>query len=155
MTLDDNPAAALRFSAMNALARREHSRTELERKLREKFPEHSELIAEVLDRLAAEGLQSDQRFAESFCRYRIGRGQGAIRILAELRGKGIPSGQAATALNALEQDWFELAQDVCQRRFGSVPATDAREQGKRYRFLQYRGFNQDQIRYALSGQTDE
>ncbi len=144
-----SPAAQIRLAAMNALARREHSRSELEQKLSGRFADCRGLIARELDALAEQGLQSDQRFVEMLCTSRVGRGHGRLRIASELRHKGITPEQAAAALDALSVDWFELAAEVARRRFGETPAADYRDRGKRVRYLQYRGFTQDQIRHAL------
>jgi regulatory protein len=53
--------------------RREHSRVELHRKLAHKgFP--TDLIEDELTRLVEERFQDDDRFAESYIRYRAGSG---------------------------------------------------------------------------------
>ena len=157
MSDDENPAAKLRLSAMNSLARREHSRTELERKLAAKFPDHQALIPGVMERLTEQGLQSDERYVESFCQSRISRGQGFARIRNELRQRGVAEQLAVDVLNRLEVDWFDLARSVARRRFGAVRAESNREIAKRIRFLRYRGFNQEQINHALesAGADDE
>ncbi len=116
MAEEENPAAKLRLSAMNSLARREHSRGELERKLAAKFPDYRELVPEVLDRLAEQGLQSDERYVASFSRARVSRGQGFARIRNELRQRGIHDSQAEETLQRLEVDWFELARRPAQIR---------------------------------------
>lgn len=149
MAPEDNVAAKVRLSAMNLLARREYSRAELEQKLSTKYADCKGLVPGVLDRLAEQGLQSDERYVLSFCRARISRGQGRQRIINELRQRGIDSIMAESVLDGLEVDWFELASDVARRRFHNKQAENPRDIIKRMRFLQYRGFNQDQIRYAM------
>ena len=70
-----NDVPVLRRAAMDYLARREQSFYELTQKLNKKFPESdSDLLVEVLDILKAENLQSDDRFTESYVRYRKSRG---------------------------------------------------------------------------------
>ena len=54
----------IRRSAMNLLARREHGFNELVLKLSQRFPK--DRAVEQVDRLQKEGLQSDDRFVESF-----------------------------------------------------------------------------------------
>ena len=146
---DDSTAGKMRLAAMNFLARREYSRAELEERLARKFPDHQHEVAAVLDRLNEQGLQCDRRFAEAFCRSRIARGQGRLRIVTELRQKGIPATSADAALDSTDVDWFELAAEVARRRFGEGPPDSRKEFARRLRFLQYRGFNADQVRYAL------
>lgn len=140
-------AAQLRFAALNALARREHSRAELYQKLASSG--NTELLEQVLDHLQEQGLQSDLRFAESYCRSRIARGYGWLQIAQGLRGKGIGGELSNEVRHGLDVDWFALAVDAAVKRFGHKPCGDNREKARRIRFLQYRGFNGDQVRHAL------
>lgn len=149
MSEEEDPAQALRVAAMNALARREHARAELERKLQGKPGACPELVTQVLDRLAEQGLQCDGRFAEAFCRSRYQRGHGPVRIAGELRQRGVNERHIERGLAELEADWFDLARSVIVRRFGENPPEDYKDKARRMRFLQYRGFDQEQIRHAL------
>lgn len=138
--------------AIRLLARREYSRVELERRLVAKG--HAmDSIDETLDRLAAEGLQSDERFAEIFVRSRIARGQGPIKIRAELGERGIDRELARTALDEArltdEVDWHALACVTLARRFPD-PGETPRERARRERFLAGRGFDFEQVRHALA-----
>lgn len=133
-------------SALNILARREHSRAELQTKLERKFPEDIEEIPRVLDRLVELGLQSDERYAEMWLRSQIAKGRGPVRIIGEARQRGI--GQRIEALlHDQEYDWFEAALDVARRKFPSGIVFE--QQPKLYRYLAYRGFSSDEIRYAV------
>ena len=142
-------AVDLRRGAMDLLARREHSRQELQLKLGRRFDVEPEIISRVVDQLAREGLQSNQRLAEAYLRYRSNRGQGPLKIKAELRGKAVENDLIDEAFNAANIDWFAQAVLVLNKRFGESPATDATQQAKRARFLQQRGFSFDQI-YAVT-----
>lgn len=73
---------------MDLLARREHGRVELTRKLRQRGAS-DELIGPELDRLAEEGLLSEARYLESFIRYRSSSGYGPARIREELGQRGL------------------------------------------------------------------
>ena len=144
----------LRRAAIDLLARREHSRKELLNKLRsraELLDELEEVLEEVLDRLEQDGLFSDERFAESFVRSRIGRGHGPMRIRQELRQKGIENELCALAIEAADADWYELARACRERKFGTGKPKDYRERAKQMRYLQYRGFSMDAINEATSG----
>ena len=147
-----NADASPRDVALQLLARREYSRVELARKLQQKSFDGDEIEA-CLDALAEQSLQSDARFAESFVRSRIARGQGVIRIKGELRQRGIDQETLTAALEAVEEreaiDWFELAKETLARRYDS-PGDTPKERAKRERFLATRGFDFEQIRYALS-----
>ena len=78
----------IRRAAMNMLARREYSRLELEDKLSQKFA-NPNAVTLVVNRLRTENLQSDSRYIEAFVRSKIARGQGLLKIQAELLNKGI------------------------------------------------------------------
>ncbi len=130
-----------RLSAMNMLARREQSRKELENKLGTRF--EADVINRVLDDLKSEGLQSDQRFLESFVSSRINRGQGPLKISYELRNKGIAVEAIADQLEPYAENWLEIAKDVLERKFGEEPPADYKERQKRQRFIASRGFPND------------
>lgn len=138
----------LRLAAINLLARREHSRLELAQKLRRRFGEGA-LLDEVLDALAAEGLQSDTRFAESFLRQRVERGYGPLRVRQEMRERGLDEGVINGAERELAPDWDALAEQVYQRKYAASPVGDARERARRARFLQSRGFHHQSFRHLL------
>jgi regulatory protein len=144
---DSGPSSAdIRRAAMNLLARREHGRTELVQKLMKRFDSVQDLIEEEVDKLQKDGLQSDSRLAEAFIRARFNRGQGPVKIKAELRGKGVDESIVSAAFASDETDWFQLVSDVAERRFGDTPPFDAKERAKRGRFLLQRGFSTDHIR---------
>lgn len=138
-------APALRKVAMDLLARREHGRHELARKLRQRGVEDAELLAQVLDRLQADGLLSDERFVESLIRRRALSGQGPGRIRDELQQQGIERSRIQQALEASGFDWDQLLEEVWARKFAGVLPADRREQGRQMRFLTYRGFSVGQI----------
>jgi regulatory protein len=145
---EDWTAARAEAFAVRLLARREHSRAELARKLgRRGVPE--DLVAATLEALGARRLQSDTRYAETLVASRIGRGQGPVRIRRELAEQGVSAAEIDAALDAAEADWFELAREVRRRRFGAAPPTDWNERARQARFLEYRGFSGEQIRAAL------
>jgi regulatory protein len=146
-------AAACRRQALGFLARREHSRLELERKLASRaYPKA--LVAETLDDLEADGSLRASRFAESFVRVRADRGQGPLRIRMELRERGIDDSEAAAALESRDYDWVTIARRAREKRFGpDLPAVFA-ERSKQARFLEYRGFGHAQIRAVLDADSD-
>jgi regulatory protein len=130
------------------LARREHARTELGRKLSQRGFSES-LVGEVLDALEAENLLSDRRFTESFVEQRMARGQGPLKIRHELRERGISAELAKQCIDAVRQSWCEQALAVRHKRFGAESPADIRERSRQARFLAQRGFEQEHIRFAL------
>lgn len=142
------PEQAVMDSALRLLSRREHSRRELEQKLRQRQFEE-ELITLVLDRLEQRQWLQDARFAQVQVRQQVYKKHGPLRIRAELQRKGVPSEDIAAALEVQDTDWFELARACHHGRFGDAPITDFKERARRMRYLQARGFGPDHIRYAL------
>jgi regulatory protein len=138
--------------AVSLLARREHSARELANKLGSRGYA-AEAVASALERLAAERLQSDERFAEAYLRQRSQKGYGPQRIAAELRERGIEDSLISEAFRRAEGegevDWFELAAGVYQKKFGSEPPDGMKERAKRQRFMLYRGFSHEQIAEAM------
>jgi regulatory protein len=148
---DEDAAAVqkrLRVTALRALTRKEYGAAELQRKLEQKgFP--TELVGQVLTKLRDEGLLNDQRYAEAFVRQHVGRGHGPVRIRAELRMSRLPDDAIEAALELATTDWEQLAHAVRCKRFGTTPPRNGAERAKQGRFLQYRGFDSDQIRAAF------
>jgi regulatory protein len=138
-------AAAAR-TAVAWLARRDLPSEELRRRLYAKGFE-AETVAAVVDALGRDGTLNDDRYARNYVIYHAGRGQGPLRIAAELRSRGLPEGLIETAL-ANGPDWEALAARVCRTHFGVQPPTGRAEQGRQARFLQYRGFSADHINAA-------
>jgi regulatory protein len=145
----DNPVAVRRV-AMDLLARREHGRVELVRKLRQRGAPQ-ELIDSALDRLTAEGLLSESRYLESFVSSRGRAGYGPLRIREELAQRGLPRSDIEQALSEAEIDWDEQLRELWQRKFAGQLPTDMREKAKQMRFLVYRGFSQEQVGRLLRG----
>ena len=139
--------------ALELLARREHSRRELTRKLGTRgFPD--DVIAPVLDELERSGSLADARFTDSFVRSRVGKGQGPQRIRAELAQRGIADTEADEALRSSDVDWRETIRAVRRKKFGAELPRDYAERARQARFLQYRGFSNEQIRAALELDAD-
>lgn len=139
-----NPAE-VREAALRLLARREHSRIELTGKLTRKGWSES-VVEQVVDDLAEANLQSDERYAESYVRQRISKAYGPVRIRAELYERGIDRSLAARAMETESPDWFAIAADWYERRYGPKPPADLKEKSRRQQALARRGFTHDQVR---------
>jgi regulatory protein len=147
------PATSLKSKALRMLASREHSRAELKRKLEAKAEEGDDVEA-VLDRMVETGLQSDERFAESYVRARATR-LGKSRLQYELVKRGVTQEQADIALSdVLEEDELTRARGVWLKKFGQPPG-DRQEWARQARFLQSRGFSAEIIRKLLRDGFDE
>lgn len=149
----DNPVA-VRRAAMDLLARREHGRVELLRKLRQRGAS-DELIEPALDRLAEEGLLSESRYLESFIAYRARAGYGPLRIREELTQRGLSRADVEQALRDSGIDWAAYLLDCWQRKYsGRLPQTP-RERAQQGRFLSYRGYPLELIGRLLRGALDD
>jgi regulatory protein len=144
-------AIEARKKAMDFLARREYGQQELIRKLADKGFDHT-VAEQAVGKLTADGLQSDQRFAEAFVQSRINQGKGPVRIRLDLGQRGIEAAAIERAMEAMAADWRELAREVRRRKFGSGEPPDFKSKAKQMRFLQYRGFGPDHIQAAFNGE---
>jgi regulatory protein len=144
--------------ALRYLAQREHSRAELKRKLARAVQDLSPADAQAqidaaLDELAAKGLLSEERTAQSVLRTQ-GRRFGLRRLRQTLQAKGLATDLVALTLQQARATELERAREVWQRRFGQAPA-DAAERARQMRFMAGRGFEADIIRQVVQGGGDE
>lgn len=142
---------SIRRAAMNLLARREHGYVELARKLRQRGAE-AEMIDVELQRLADDGLLSEERYVESYIRSRANAGRGPMRIREELAQRGLVRELVERALAEAVIDWQAQMEDLWQRRF-SGQIIDLKDKAKQSRFLAQRGYAVDDIRRLLDGQS--
>jgi regulatory protein len=151
-------ALSVKGRALRYLSQREHSRVELERKLARHVQDTEDAsapaqIAAALDDLAAKGLLSEARTAESVLNSQ-GRRYGVRRLKQTLQGKGLAPELVASTLQQARGTELERAQEVWRRRFGE-PAADAAERARQMRFLAGRGFEGEVIRRVVRGAEDE
>lgn len=138
----------LRGRALRLLARREHTRLELERKLGPHVEDGAELAA-LLDDLTTRGWISEARVVEQLVHAKRGR-YGASRIRRLLLERGVSEALIAPALAALKADEVESARAVWRRKFTATPR-NAAERARQVRFLQYRGFSIDAAMRVVRG----
>ena len=137
-------ATQLRARALRLLARREHSRRELERKL-SPYAESSEALDVLISELKTKSQLSEARFAEERAR-QLSRKYGAARIRQDLKSKGV--GEELVEHVSSDGD-LERARAILERKYRQ-PAATREERAKRMRFLQSRGFSFDIIFKLLS-----
>jgi regulatory protein len=158
-TLDAEKAAdprAAHSAAIALLARRDHSRLDLDRKLAQRGYAPA-AIAEALATLSDNNLVNDDRFSENFVAFRARRGQGPARIRQELKRSGMDAETIQAAIKGRDDapDFLSLARQARARKFGSELPKDRKERARQARFLQYRGFSTDHIRAALEGDPED
>lgn len=127
----------LRARALRLLARREHSRAELRRKLAPHAEEGVDLEA-LLDDFTRRGWLSEERFVEQTVRAKA-RKYGPLKIAHHLRGKGIDEAGVERGLAQARAEEGEALASAWRSRFGRLPADEA-EKARQVRFLQQRGF---------------
>lgn len=137
---------------MRLLSTREHSFSELERKLHKNDDCHDDVLA-VIEQLRVEDMQSDDRFTEAYIHSRQQRGFGPVRIRQELRERNISDELISLHLQANDAQWNELVRQVCEKKYGKLVPTSHPDKIKQSQFLQYRGFTSEQIRQIF--RTDE
>lgn len=146
----------VRESALRLLARREHSRGELRRKLGEKFGRgFAGEIERELEDLAGRDLLSDLRFARAYAREVSGR-FASRRIRAELQKRGVGADEIASALAELEGDGdgdseLNRAREMVarRRRVGVDSEAEAKERARLIRWLAGRGFSFETAKRAV------
>jgi len=138
----------LRQQAIRLLARREHTRVELARKLAFRGVAAGDAQA-AIDKLADAGWQDDTRFAELLVRSRASAGYGPAFIRAELGTHGLGSEAVAGAVDSFDGDWDENARDLVRRRHPDALAGDRAAQRKAADFLLRRGFAMEHVRAAM------
>ncbi len=139
----------LKVRALRFLARREHSRAELARKL----APHAESPASlevVLNELAAKRQLSDERYAEVRAHW-LARKFGAAKIRQDLKSHGVAE---AVIDRVSDEGDFDRARTILARKYRGAAAT-REERAKRARFLQGRGFSYDIIVRVLKLESNE
>jgi regulatory protein len=150
--VDALDAKAARAAALDALARRDHSAEDLRRKLLDKGYD-AVVVAPLLEALRAEKLLDDRRYTENFVAYHAARGQGPLRIRAELRRHGLEGALIEESLDAFP-DWIVHVRNARQKKFGGQLPSAYPDKQRQARFLGYRGFTSAQIRSALGFDID-
>ena len=168
-------SVSLKARAIGLLANREHSRSELGRKLlrlarAQALKERRALgqaatedadtgpaadlpatVNALLDWLQAQGYLNEARFIESRVNARAPR-YGNLRIQQELSQHGVAPDEASRL--ALKQTELARARQVWQRKFGQI-AQDAAGRAKQMRFLAGRGFSTEVIRKLVQGRDED
>jgi regulatory protein len=142
------PQLSLKGRALRLLSQREHSRSELERKLAKHAEDPAE-IDRVLDDLQDKGFIDQQRVADSVVHRRSVK-LGAMRIRQELQAKGLDAEIVSRAVANLRATELDRAREIWRRKFDAPPA-DANERAKQARFLAARGFDGDVVWRVLAG----
>lgn len=127
-------------SAVYSLAMREHSRSEIRNKLKRKEYSGDVDLDALLDILEEKDYLNEERFTESFIRYRIARGQGAVKIVNDLKIRGVSSYLINRSIQEADVDWLVVATEQREKKFGEGQPIDIKGKARQVRFLAGRGF---------------
>lgn len=135
-------------AVINLVSRREHSRLEVKQKLLQKaYP--PQLVEQAISSCCESDYINDTRYCSSFIRIKSNKGFGLTRIKMELKQKGINAERIQQSIEELELDWFQLALQCYRKKYASVAICDFKERQKRQRYLFSRGFDSEQVRFAI------
>lgn len=144
----------LRTRALYWLGQKEFSVSDFRNKL-QRVCADLDMIEQLLQDFIARDWLNEQRYMTSFVRQKISAGLGQYRIKQELNQHGIKSSESELYFEQMEFDWFEQALATYQKKYGQSQCDDFKEKGKRFRYMQYRGFSPDQIKYAMEAQAQD
>ncbi len=148
MSVEKNNPKKIKQFCLQLLARREHSFDELLHKSLARGYEKEQTVL-VLQELAKEGWQNDRRYAEIYCRQRMAKGYGPVRINYELHQRGIDDFQLDAVMEDMGKDWMKVIEQTYRKKYSSLSSISRKEWAKRARFLQQRGFTFDMIQALL------
>jgi regulatory protein len=151
-SVDVHDPQSARTAAIGLLARRDYASGELRDRLERKGFDRT-VVETAINELVDERALDDSRYATNYVSYHASRGQGPLRIAADLGAMGLPSELIDAAL-AAGPDWRVTARELRMRKFGPEAPVEWPEKARQARFLQYRGFSSDHIRSALGAEFD-
>lgn len=166
--LIDFQPKSLRQRALDYLAKREYSYTELAQKLSKYVKETGEdseadfgaeagkgidEITAILDDFKTRGWLSDKRFTEMLVHARKTK-FGSARVANELREKGVADELISSAVAEIKLNELDNARNVWQKKY-KASAETREEWAKQARFLQSRGFGFDVIKKVLNHTESE
>tara|TARA_Y100001970_G_C13561368_1_gene521670 strand:+ start:68 stop:529 length:462 start_codon:yes stop_codon:yes gene_type:complete len=143
---------AIRIKIMDFLSRREHSAKEIYQKMSSRV-ESKDMLSEEINKLISDGLISDERFAESYFQSRKNRGFGPLRIKNELNQKGVKEDIFYSIQS--DTDWSACAFFVLEKKINGKKPDDMKAILKLKNFLNYRGFEFQDINKAFSMLEEE
>lgn len=142
-----NSNKSWRNIAIDFLSRREHSRYELYNKLISKGASSTDIEA-LLEELAVNGWQSDDRYCEMIVRNRSQKGFGQLRVYHDLMQQGISKLKANVHIE--DVDWGLSLNKCWQKKYNAKKPQNAQQYAKQKRFLLQRGFTSEQINQLLN-----
>jgi regulatory protein len=142
----------LRSYAFALLTRRDYSQAELIAKLN-LYAINPDEVSHLVEELAQQNYQSDQRVAELTLASQIRKGKGLQRIKQVLKAKQLDAELITEELQ--DVDWLEQAYQLKVKKFGEEVTHDPKIKARQIRFLQYRGFDMDVIMKTIARTSEK
>lgn len=141
--------------AIELLARSEHSRFLLARKLLQReFPEG--VIRDALDRLEERGYLDDRRFAEQWVASRVRRRpEGETALIAGLQARGVDGGLAREVVEAFKQEFPEELERAIERAGARILRRSGGGEAELREKLQRRGFRLSDVTAYIAKLSDD
>ncbi|MCY4656646.1 MAG: regulatory protein RecX [Gammaproteobacteria bacterium] len=114
-TLVSDEGKEIYKSALNLLARREHTELELRKKYLKRGFKRAD-IDPVIEQLKAGGQLSLERFLDDFLHNRLQRNVGPLKITSDLRSRGVTESEIEEALDKTDPDWVSMAKRALKKR---------------------------------------
>ena len=147
------PGSALE-AGVRLLARRDHSRAELKRKLSRRG-HHDEALEAALRQIAESYGQDDLKFARSYVRMRSAT-RGPLAISAELAARGVDRQKIETALEGYpEPEQLRNAIRIAVRMYDGLPGGESDLADRIGARLARRGFPTSIVRAACRAALDD
>nr|WP_234976334.1 regulatory protein RecX [Vibrio quintilis] len=95
------------------------------------------------------GYLDDLRYTQQQIRQYLRKGNGELKIRYTMKQK-VSENIIQMVLDEENIDWYELARQAAEKKYSTHSFSgEPKEYARRVRFLQSRGFNFEQIQYAL------
>lgn len=162
----DRQSNYLRWLAFYYLSKREHSQSELKKKLLAKGCD-TDAVEALLVEFVQKDYQSDLRTALMIIKEGLRLGRGRRHIEQKLWQSGVEVNYSIDQLMHMlgdsfdktddneSVDWLKLAVQARCKKYGNSLPTDPKEKARQLRFLQYRGFEMAVCFDALKHSLDD
>lgn len=137
-------------SALIAIQIRPMSRSDLKRKLKQKYPNEEGYIIQILDEMERVELLNDKRYTEQLVSHLIQRPIGRLKIMLETRKRGLDWDIVQSILISSGYDEENTAKAAAEEKQKTLREPDPRKRKqKMMNFLKNRGFTDSVIYHVV------
>ena len=138
-------------SALYAIQRRQMSRSDLMRKLKQKYPDEEEYIIQILDEMKRVELLNDKRYTEQLINHLVQRPIGRFKIIIETKKRGLDQDLVQSMLIGSDYDEEKMCKKAFEEKDKFLKESDPRKRKfKMMNFLRNRGFANNVIYTILN-----